>query len=140
MAVFTILTHKLPITTIASALSSACDFKSHFCKQYGSRSDCPTSSLIRAHTVCLYAKIGLKSLQEYSADDINRRHFQMQVFWHFKGEPSKIVNKIVADDILIFFYYFLEKIRLCVSCESDNSHKMQTLFSQKKTKPCLLQL
>ena len=31
-------------------------------------------------TVCLYAKIGLKSLQEYSADDINRRHFQMQVF------------------------------------------------------------
>ena len=25
-------------------------------------------------------KIGLKSLQEYSADDINRQHFQMQVF------------------------------------------------------------
>ena len=25
-------------------------------------------------------KIGLKSLQEYSADDINRRHFQMQFF------------------------------------------------------------
>ena len=29
---------------------------------------------------CLpYAKLGLKSLQEYSADDINR-HFQMQFF------------------------------------------------------------
>ena len=27
-----------------------------------------------------YAKIGLKSLQEYSADKINRQHFQMQVF------------------------------------------------------------
>ena len=40
------------------------------------RSDC---SLIRVHTVCLYAKIGLKSLQEYSADNINRRHFQMQL-------------------------------------------------------------
>ena len=39
------------------------------------------SSLIRLDTVCLYAKIGLKSLQEYSADDINRRHFQMQVFF-----------------------------------------------------------
>ena len=35
------------------------------------------------HTVCLYAKIGLKSLQEYSADNINRRHIQMQVFLAF---------------------------------------------------------
>ena len=35
------------------------------------------------HTVCLYAKIGLKSLQEYSADDINKQHFQMQVFLPF---------------------------------------------------------
>ena len=43
----------------------------------GPRSDCSSrSSLIRVHSVCLYAKIGLKSLQEYSADDINRRHFQ----------------------------------------------------------------
>ena len=38
------------------------------------------SSLIWVHTVCLYAKLGFKSLQEYSADDINRRHFQMQFF------------------------------------------------------------
>ena len=30
-------------------------------------------------------KIGLKSLQEYSVDDINRRHFQMQVFLAFLG-------------------------------------------------------
>ena len=37
------------------------------------------SSLIWVHSVCPYAKIGLKSLQEYSADDINRRHFQMQM-------------------------------------------------------------
>ena len=36
-------------------------------------------SLIWVQTVCLYAKIGLKSLQKYSADDIYRRHFQMQV-------------------------------------------------------------
>ena len=41
------------------------------------------TSLIRVHTVCLYAKIGLKSLQKYSADDINRRYFQMQVFLAF---------------------------------------------------------
>ena len=26
-----------------------------------------------------------KSLQEYLADDINRWHFQVQVFLHFKG-------------------------------------------------------
>ena len=69
---------------LLSALSSACDFKSHFCKQCGPRSDCSSrSSLIRVHTVCLYAKIGLKSLQEYSADDINRRHFHMTVFLVF---------------------------------------------------------
>ena len=67
---------------LSSALSSACDFRSHFCKQCGPRSDCSSrSSLIRVMTVCMYAKIGLKSLQEYSADDINRQHFQMQVFF-----------------------------------------------------------
>ena len=54
---------------------------SHFCKQCGPRSDRSfRSSLIRVHTVCLYAKIGLKSVQEYSADDLNRRHFRMQFF------------------------------------------------------------
>ena len=50
---------------LLSALSSACDFKSHFCKQCGPRSGCfSRSSLIRVHTVCLYAKIDLKSLQD----------------------------------------------------------------------------
>ena len=58
-SIFT-LTLKLPVTTIV-ALSSACDSKSHFCKQCGPRSDCfSRSSLIWVHTVCLYAKIGLK--------------------------------------------------------------------------------
>ena len=33
--------------------------------------------------VCLYAKTCLKNLTEYSADDINRRHFQKQVFLAF---------------------------------------------------------
>ena len=77
---------------LLSALSSACDFKSHICKQCGSKSDCSfRSSLIWVHTVCkgavwsgstLFArmqKIASRSLQEYSADDINR-HFQMQFF------------------------------------------------------------
>ena len=45
---------------LSTAFSSACDFKSDFCKQCGPRSDCfSRSSLIRVHTVCLYAKIGL---------------------------------------------------------------------------------
>ena len=30
-------------------------------------------------------KIALRSLQEYSADDINRRHFQMQFFLALSG-------------------------------------------------------
>ena len=66
---------------LSSALSSAYDFKSHFLQTMWTQ--IKRSSLIRIHTVCLYAKIGLKSLQEYSADDINRRHFQMQVFLEF---------------------------------------------------------
>ena len=53
------------------------------------------SSLIWVHTVCLYAKTGLKSLQEYSADDINRRHFQTQVFLAFLGLSFKAGSKIL---------------------------------------------
>ena len=41
------------------------------------------TALIWVHTVCLHAKIGLKSLEEYSAEDINRRHFQMQILLAF---------------------------------------------------------
>ena len=43
---------------LLSALFSAGYFKSHCCKQCGPRSDCSfrRSSLIWAHTVCLYAK------------------------------------------------------------------------------------
>ena len=78
------LTLKLPITTIVVCLVILLVILSHFCKQCGSRSDCSSrSSLIWIHTVCLYVKIGLKSLQEYSADNINRRHFQMHVFLAF---------------------------------------------------------
>ena len=33
----------------------------------------PDQSLLWVHTVCLYAEIGLKCLQEYSADYINRQ-------------------------------------------------------------------
>ena len=40
-------------------------------------------------TVCLYAKIGLKSLQKYSADDINRRHLQMQMR-HFQTASESL--------------------------------------------------
>ena len=70
---------------LSSALSSACDFKNHFYKQCGPRSDCCSrSSLIRVHTVCLYAKIGLKSLQ-YSADEAQTDIFRCRFSWHFKG-------------------------------------------------------
>ena len=79
-----ILTLKTPITTIVVCFVICLWFQNHFCKQCGPRLDCSLrSSLIWVHIVCLYVKIGLKSLQEYSADDINRRHFQMQVFMAF---------------------------------------------------------
>ena len=83
---------------MSSALSSACDFKSHFCKQCGHRS---RSSLIKVHTVCLYAKIGLKKLQEYSADDINRQHFQMQVFLAFQG----LITFYESSNLECFIYH-----------------------------------
>ena len=61
---------------VSSALSSASDFKGQFFKQRGPRSYCSSrSSLIRVHTVCLDAKIGFKSLQEYSADDKKQTTF-----------------------------------------------------------------
>ena len=62
-----------------------------------------TGSLIWVHTVCLYAKIDLKSLQEYSADDINRLHFQMQVFLEFlRVNVSKYI-KLMSGLQLCFF-------------------------------------
>ena len=71
---------------------------SHFCKQCGPRWDCSSrSSLISVHTVCLYANVGLKSLQEYSADDINRRHFQMQVFLIFLAHLSQRLKVSLCD-------------------------------------------
>ena len=57
---------------LSSALS-ACDFKSHFCKQCGPRSDCSSrSSLICVYIVCLYAK----SVFEKFAGRCSRRHKQ----------------------------------------------------------------
>ena len=71
---YSFLTLKLPITTIVvCCLSSACDFKNHFCKQCGPKSDCSSrSSLIWVHIVCLYAKIGLEKLVRI----FSRRHKQ----------------------------------------------------------------
>ena len=58
---------------LSSALPSACDFKSHFCKQCGPRSDCSfRSSLIWVHTVCRYAK---NSFEKF-ARIFSRRHKQ----------------------------------------------------------------
>ena len=70
------LTLKAPVTTIVICFVICFVISKVIFANCGPRSDC----LIRVHTVCLYAKIGLKSLQEYSADYINRRHFQMQFF------------------------------------------------------------
>ena len=54
--------------------------------------------------------------------------------WRNKELTFKALNKIVADNSLICFYYFLEKIRLNISCElADDSYEMSSLiFSEKK--------
>ena len=74
----------LKVNSLASSCNSCCllchllvILKVIFANSMDPDQTAPRSSLIRAHTVCLYAKIGLKSLQEYSADGINRQHFQM---------------------------------------------------------------
>ena len=69
---------------LSFALSSAGYFKSHCCKQCGPRSGCSQQSDQGPHCLPVCIKC-LKSLQEYSAHDINRRHFQMQVFLVFEG-------------------------------------------------------
>ena len=52
-----------------------------------------------------------------------------------KFRHLKALSKIVADNILNFHYYFSERIRLGISCESSASQvihmKCQALFSQK---------
>ena len=50
------LTLKCQSQQLSSALSSACDFKSHFCKQCGPISCSSRSSLIRVHTVACMQK------------------------------------------------------------------------------------
>ena len=76
-----ILTLKAPITKLSSVLSSACDFKSHSANNVDPDQTAASGAVCSGST--LFAgmqKIALRSLQEYSADDINRRHFQMQFF------------------------------------------------------------
>ena len=47
----------------------------------------------------------------------------------------KAPSKLTADDILNFLFYFLEKVRLVISYEGDDSHEMSRLvFSEKKKK------
>ena len=104
--IWRVLTLKAPITTIVVSLSSVSYFKSHFCKQCGPRSDCSfRSSLIWVHTVCLYAEIGLKVCKNiHSADDINRWHFQMQVFLALWGliKPSLRISLFYMYNVCCF--------------------------------------
>ena len=68
-----------------------------------------TAPLISVHTVCLYAKIGLKSLQEYSADGINRQHFQMQVFLTFlRVKVIKGLSHDMAHAMSLHFQCFIK--------------------------------
>ena len=68
------LTLKLPITTTVAALSSACDFKSHSCKQCGPRSDCSSRNVCQ-NRFEKFARIFSRQHKQ--------RHFQMQVFLAF---------------------------------------------------------
>ena len=77
------ITLKLPITTIVVCLVICLWFKVIFANSVDPDQTAPRGAIWSVHTVCQYAKIDLKSLQEYSAD--NRQHFQVQVFLAFEG-------------------------------------------------------
>ena len=48
-------------------------------------------------------------------------------------QPFKCQTKIAADGILIFYFYLSKKIRLDVSCESEDSLETSSLiFSEKQ--------
>ena len=88
--------------------------------------------LLWVHTVCLYAKIGLKSLQKYSADDINRWHFQMQVFLGILRVKRlnlmhSIMDKIFSGHVEIYFLFFPEN-KIChfmqIVSNGDKLHAM----------------
>ena len=75
------------------------------------------SSPIRVHTVCWYAKIGLKSLQEFSADDINRRHFSDADFLGvLKVKYWACWVKFSEDNLLKYFSYFSQKTGFDILC------------------------
>ena len=69
------LTLKLPITTIVVCFVTCLWFLKSFFQTVWTYIRLVRSSLIWVHTVSLYAKIGLKRWQEYSADDIKQMTF-----------------------------------------------------------------
>ena len=88
------------------------------------------ASLIWVHTVCLYAKIDLKSLQEYSADHINRQHFQMQVSscrqWRFWSDHMDM-----QADFSLFWPHTSEgTVSYIVSCYAHRYYHYENTPSQ----------
>ena len=61
------------------------------------------------HTVCLYAKIGLKSLQEYSVDDIKQTTFSDAGFLGvLRVKIIKELSKFAANDTKLILLFFRE--------------------------------
>ena len=60
------------------------------------------------------------------------------------GLTLKALNKIAADDILIFYFYLSKKIRLDVSCESSAWQRIhmkhQVLFSLKNNEKIFMKV
>ena len=63
------------------------------------------------------------------------RHIKLEE-QSYQCKPLKCQTKIAADDILIFYFYLLKKLRLDFSCESSAKQrihmKYQVLFSLKQ--------
>ena len=69
---------------LSSGLSSAGCFKSHCCNSVDPDQTAPLGTVWSGSTLFGYMQnVCLKSLQEDAADNINRWHFQMQVFLTF---------------------------------------------------------
>ena len=77
-------------------------------------------------------KVCLKSLQEDAADDINRRHFQMQVFLALLGLTKAI------DDLLISPHKRILWLPIRATLRGASNEDEQHMFCGEIRKKCLL--
>ena len=83
-------------------MSSAGPFKTYVANSVDPDQTAPMSSLIRVHTVCLYAEISLWCWQLDAADDFGRWHFWLV---YLSGSRSDVVYVGLMDIVKILMVF-----------------------------------